>query len=609
MNLFKRSSFQVSFIKMSAILIGVVVTMAACSTTDTATPVATPVSDFVLTNGKIYTVDAKHPWAEAIAVQGSEIVFVGSSKDAEKFVGKNTKVADLEGRMVLPGMIDSHLHAIAGAVVRSGVWVAEIPDVDGVLAAIREHADAHPEKDVIFGMGYGLNMFGPEGPAGELLDQAVSDRPAYIIRGDGHSGWANTKALALAGVDRDTPDPAPPAGVFGRDADGNPTGAINGMPANLWMVDHLPGAILPESIKEAATPMLNAIAEEGITTIFDAGVVFATDASFRALVDLDEAGALPIRYLAGYYINAAFQAKGAVERLKELDRTYRSPNLSVVALKITVDGVVENRKAAVWEPYNDGTGSGELNFPPEEVIRMSVDAARAGYDVYLHTLGDRAVSIGLDAAEAVRKAGFNETHITLSHAQLVAEKDFPRFKKANVIINSTGGWWVFYDEEQEMEALGDRVNHEYPYRSMIDDGVLLTQGSDFPADPRISPFIHMEGSITRHYYEFPPSSKIKNPANSISVEEAVESYTINGAKLLRMEDDIGSLEVGKLADLIVVDQNIMEVDPNLIHQTRVLMTMMDGKVWHDVVFGWGDSTDDVMPDVEGLLPSPVPDEH
>jgi predicted amidohydrolase YtcJ len=567
------------------------------------------VSDFVLTNGRIYTVDSQQPWAEAIAVQGSEIVFVGSWKDAEEFVGKNTKVADLEGRMVLPGLIDSHIHAILGAAISSGVWVADIPDIDGVLAAIREYADAHPEIDVIFGWGYGLTLFGPEGPSKELLDKAVSDRPVYIIRGDGHSGWANTKALALAGVDKNTPDPAPPAGVFGRDADGNPTGAINGGPANVWMLDHLPGAIAPESIKVAANPMLNAIAEEGITTIFDAGAVFATEASFQTVVDMDKAGELPLRYFASYFINAAYLAEGAVERLKELDRNYRSPSFSIIALKITTDGVVENRKAAVWEPYNDGTGNGEFNFPPEEVIRMSVDAARAGYDVYLHTLGDRAVSLGLDAAEAVRKAGFNETHITLSHAQLVAEKDFPRFRKANVFINSTGGWWVFFDEEQEEAAIGDRVNHEYPYRYMIDDGVLLVLGSDFPGDPRINPFIHIEGSVTRHYYEFPLSSKIKNPTNRISVKEAVESYTINGAKMLHMENRIGSLEVGKLADLIVVDQNIMEIDPNQIHQTRVLMTMMDGKVWHDVVFGWGDSKDDEVPNTEGILPGDAPYEY
>ena len=167
-------------------------------------------ADFVLTNGRVYTVNEKQPWAEAIAVKGNKLTFVGSSKGAERFIGDDTKVANLDGRLVLPGLIDSHLHAFLGAVAQSGVWVAEIPDVDGVLAAISKFAKAHPERDVIFGWGYDLSLFGPEGPSKELLDKAVPDRPAYIIRGDGHSAWANTKALALAGVDKNTPDPSPP---------------------------------------------------------------------------------------------------------------------------------------------------------------------------------------------------------------------------------------------------------------------------------------------------------------------------------------------------------------------------------------------------------------
>ena len=553
-------------------------------------------ADFVLTNGKIYTVNEKKPWAEAIAVQGNKIVFVGSSKDVQSFVGKETRIGNLEGKLVTAGLVDSHLHAISGAAANSGVWVAGISDVDSVLATIRKYADDNPERKVIFGWGYGLDLFGPEGPSKELLDKAVADKPVYIVRGDGHSAWANTKALELANVDKNTPDPAPPAGVFGRDKEGNPTGAINGGPANAWMINNLPDAITPESIGYTAQPMLNAISELGITTLFDAGAIIATDASFQTLVNIDNAGKMPMRYFASHYINASYQAEDAIKRLIELDSTYKSPNFSIVALKVTTDGVVENRKAALFDPYNDGSGSGALNFPEEEVIRISIDAAKEGYDLYFHTLGDRAVSLGLDAAEAVRKEGLDETHITLSHVQLVAKKDYPRFNQADVFINSTGGWWIFSNEELEREALGDRVNDEYPYRFMIEQGVILTQGSDYPADARINPFIHMDGSVNRRYFEFPPSMKVKNPTNCLSVKEAIESYTINGAKLLHMEDKIGSLEVGKLADLIVLDKNFIENSPVKIHDTKVLMTMMDGKIWHDLIFGWGDSIDDKVPE-------------
>ena len=555
-------------------------------------------ADYVLTNGKIYTINEKQPWAEAIAVQDNKIVFVGSSKDVESFVGKNTRVADLTGRLVLPGMIDSHLHAMMGAAASSGVWVAGISNIDDLLATISDYADKNSDKNVIFGWGYGLELFGPEGPSKELLDKAVPDRPAYIVRGDGHSAWANTKALELAKVDRNTPDPSPPAGVFGRDADGNPTGAINGGPANIWMVENLPGAVTSESITAAAIPMLNAISEEGITTIFDAGAPISTETAFQTVIDLDNSGNLPQRYLASHYINSANQAANAIARLKELDQKYRSKNFSIIALKITTDGVVENRKAAVWDPYLDGSGSGSINFAEEDVIRLSVEAAREGYDLYLHSLGDRAVSLGLDAAEAVRKAGFTDVNYTLSHVQLINEKDYPRFKPADVFINSTGGWWVFTAEEQELEILGDRANKEYSYRQLMDEGVLLNMGSDFPADPRINPWIHIDGAVNRRYYELPKSSNIKNESNRISVKEAIESYTINGAKLLHMEDKIGSLEIGKMADLIVVDQNILEIPSDQIHKTRVLMTMMDGKVWHDIIFGWGDSKDDVVPDIQ-----------
>lgn len=543
-------------------------------------------ADYVLTNGAIYTVDGRRPWAEAIAIKGSEIVYVGSSDGASRLVGPATKVGDLAGRLVLPGMIDSHLHLMLGAVAASGVWLADIGDVDGVLAAISDYAAQHPDRDVVFGWGYGSDLFGPEGPTRELLDRAVSDRPAFIFRGDGHSGWTNTAALAAAGVDRDTPDPAAPAGVFGRDADGEPNGAINGGPANLWMVEHLPGAVTSESISGPVGALIETVVGLGFTSLFDAGAPIATDASFRHVIDLDEAGQLPLRYFASYYINASHQAAGAIERLKELDRTYRSSRFKIIALKITTDGVVENRKAALWEPYADGTGSGTLNFSPEEAVRLGVEAAAAGYDVYMHTLGDRAVSLGLDVAEAVRKAGHSDTHVTLSHCQLVREADFPRFKAADVFINSTATWWVFVGEAFEKAALGDRVDHEYPYRSMIDQGVPLALSSDYPADPVIDPFIQIEAAVTRQVVGSPASSKVKNPSSRISVAEAVEAYTINGARLVRQAERIGSLEVGKLADLIVVDQNIFEVDTKRIHETEVLLTMVDGEVPKDELFGW-----------------------
>ncbi len=228
---------------------------------------------------------------------------------------------------------------------------------------------------------------------------------------------------------------------------------------------------------------------------------------------------------------------------------------------------------------------------------MAKEAAAARLDVYMHTIGDRAVDLGLTVAEELGAAGFDDTHVTLSHVQLVRKTDLPRFAKADVFLNSTGQWWQLIDYYYSW--LGkERTEYQYPYRSIIDEGVIFINGSDYPADPVFNPFIHMEVALTRQGVGTPKTQPVLTPGNELTIGEAIKSYTVNGAELLRMEDQIGTLEAGKLADLIVLDQNVVEIDPKRIHKTKVLMTMMDGKVRHDVLFGWGDKFDHKAPDVD-----------
>jgi predicted amidohydrolase YtcJ len=561
---------------------------------DKVKPTATLVANYVLTNGKVYTVDKTQPWAEAVAIKGNKIIFVGSSADAKKLIGKNTKVADLGGRMVMPGIIDSHLHPMLAAIAGSGLRVTGTT-MDETLKEIAQYAKEHPEQEVIFGWGYHNDLFGAEGADKRLLDEIIPDRPVYIIRSDGHSAWANSKALEAAGVNKNTPDPAPPAGVFGRDASGHPTGAVNGAPANLWFMNNLPGVISVESLEGSTMSTLNDFSEHGITAAFDAGAPMATDVSYQTLDELAKTGQSPLRIQAGYYA-LAYDAESAVPRTIEFSKMYSSLNFSITALKITLDGVLENRKAAVFEPYLDTKDKGALNFPPEVAIRMAKEAAAAGLDIYMHTIGDRAVDLGLSIAEEVRAAGFKDTYVTLSHVQLVRKTDLPRFAKADVFLNSTSNWWQLADYYYSW--LGkERTEYQSPYRSIIDEGVIFINGSDYPADPVFNPFIHMEVAVTRQGIGTPKTQPVLTPGNELTIGEAIESYTSNGAKLLRMEDQIGTLGADKLADLIVLDQNVVEIDPKQIHKTKVLMTMMDGKVRHDVLFGWGDSVDHKAPDV------------
>ena len=201
------------------------------------------------------------------------------------------------------------------------------------------------------------------------------------------------------------------------------------------------------------------------------------------------------------------------------------------------------------------------------------------------------------SAEEIRAAGFKHTHVTLSHVQLVRKTDLPRFAKADVFLNSTGQWWQLIDYYYSW--LGkERTEYQYPYRSIMDEGVIFINGSDYPADPVFNPFVHLEVAVTRQGIGTPKTQPVLTPGNELTIAEAIKSYTVNGAELLRMEDQVGTLEAGKLADLIVLDQNIVEIDPKRIHKTKVLMTMMDGKVRHDVLIGWGDKFDHKAPDVD-----------
>ena len=529
-------------------------------------------ADYVLTNGRVYTVNAKQPWAEAIAVKGNEIVFVGSSAEAKNLIGEATKVADLDGRMVMPGIIDTHLHTMLASIAGSGLLVKS-KAMDETLAEIAQFAAANPERKVIFGWGFANDLFGPEGADKRLLDEIIPGRPVFIVRSDGHSAWANSKALEAAGIDKDTPDPAPPAGVLGRDANGNPTGAVNGAPANVWFVNRLPGVVTTETLKDATVATLNDFSEHGITGCFDAGAPMAADVAYATLDELTRSGQNPLRIQAAYYA-LAYEPEKAVPETIELSKKYCSPNFSVTALKITVDGVVENRKAAVFEPYLDTGDRGALSFDPELAVGMAEKAAAAGLDIYMHTVGDRAVDLGLTIAEAVRSAGFKDTHVTLSHVQLVRKADIPRFARAGVFLNSSSHWWQRYDAYYGPVLGKERTEYLYPFRPIIDDGVVFINGSDYPADPEFNPFLHLEVAVTRRGAGAPRTQPELTPGNTLSIGEAIESYTINGAKFLRMKDQIGTLETGKLADLIVLDQNIVEIEPNQIHKTKVLMTMI-----------------------------------
>ncbi|MEM7147928.1 MAG: amidohydrolase [Verrucomicrobiota bacterium] len=554
-------------------------------------------ADMVFTNGKIYTVDESNPWAEAVAVSDNLISYVGDNAGAEPYVGENTEKIDLEGRLVLPGFVESHIHLGGGAGTSSGLILSTEDSLEEVLEKVREYAEANPDLPTIFGASYLSTLFGPEGPKKEVLDELIPDRAVFLMDHTLHSVWVNSKAYEVAGITKDTPNP--PGGEYIKNEDGELSGAIRGVPAHLPVLE-ANNAISVEGLMNVLPLVLEGLSEFGFTTAIDMGMPFAAEAAYDAFVALDNADELPIRLSVTYYVNTPALAEDAVEKLQEYANKYQSEHVWFDTLKITGDSVVENQKAAFIDPYLTTGDNGSLYFDKEALLEMVLPAAEKGFHITIHTIGDLATRTALDAAEELRAAGYEDTLFSTTHSQMVQPEDRPRYKELNVTAQTTGNWAVpqmgYYD------LLGkDRVDSlQFPFRTWADDGVNIALGADWPATPGgfehgVHPFNNIYSAMHRKAPKnaqaalgtidatLPPYDQV------LTLEECIEAYTLGGARMLGIEDDIGSIEVGKKADLILLDQNLFEIDPEKIPDTKVLATMFDGRIVHDVVYELGDS--------------------
>lgn len=554
-------------------------------------------ADIVCLSGKIYTVNKKQPWAEAVAVKGNKIAYVGDNTGAKAFIGKATEQIDLKDRLMLPGFVESHIHLGMGAGTTSGVILESTDSLDEIIKKVKEYAKANPDKKTIFGASYNAFLFDEKGPKKEILDTIAPDRTVYLMDHTLHSVWVNSKAYEVAGITTDTPNP--PGGEYVKNENGELSGSIKGGPAHLPVLVAT-GAITSEGIMKSLPVLLEGLSEFGFTAAIDMGAPFATEAIFDSYVALDKAGKLPLRLSVTYYINNEELAKDAAEKLEANARRWHTEHVWFDTLKITMDSVIENQKAAMLEPYLSTGDRGLLYLGPEAMGKVVMDTAKRGYGITVHTIGDRAVRETLNAAEALRKAGFKDTRFSTTHSQMVDPVDRPRYKQLNVTAQTTGNWAV--PITSYIEHLGQKRNDtvQFPFRSWADDGVTIALGADWPATPGgfehgVNPFNNMYCAMHRraptHLREelgtydatLPPADQV------LTLEECIAAYTIGGARMLGIEDQIGSIEVGKKADLILLSQNLFEIDPEEIPKTKVLGTMFDGKIVHDVLYNIGDS--------------------
>ena len=542
------------------------------------------VADFVFTNARVYTVNEAQPWAEAVAVQGDEIVFVGDAAGAEALVGSATVRSDVKGQLLLPGFIDSHAHPIAGGAYATALSLDTSGTVDDWVAAIADYAAKNEDAPVLFGYGFLATTFGPVGPTRQLIDNIVADRPVLIMDEGFHAAWANTAALKALNITQDTPDPVPGFSYYKRDANGDATGYL--LEGTAGMAMETLDVITEEIVVEGFGIILDIMNAYGVTAAYDAGVIGYEDIAASVLKRTEASGDLTVRLVGSYRPRGPEDSADAVANALQWGRMIKGGRYRYNVLKIMDDGTVEGRTAAMFEDYQGEPGnSGETVYTQQEMTLMVVGAAENDIDVHIHALGERAIHESLNAIEAARKAvPESSTRYAICHIQVITDQDLPRFAELDVTAQSTP-LWASYDTYGEQFVSDDQFSRFWRFNSLKNQGVRLSFGSDFPASGAgtlgLSPVVQIEIGHTRQNPGEPDAPVQPRETERLDVASLVRGFTIDAAYQMHMDDEIGSIEVGKKADLVILDQNIFEIEAYDIHKTEVVLTMMDG----DIVYG------------------------
>ncbi|MEE4203881.1 MAG: amidohydrolase family protein, partial [Halieaceae bacterium] len=407
--------------------------LASCMVLASAAVCAQP-ADRVLRGGTIYSMDPVASQYSAVALRGDEIVWLGDSEAAARWIDADTEVVELEGRVVFPGFIDTHIHTMDTLPLLHGVMLSPSQTADEVLAAIAAHAEAHPEQNPVLGSGFLARAFGIDGPTAEELDRVVPDRPALMIDEGGHTAWANSLALAAAGIDASTPDPVPGAHYFQRDEDGHPTGwLVEG--AAIDPVSEALGLVSEPALAAAAPDFFRKMSAVGLTAAFDAGMIDTAEAGRATAHDLAVRGQMPLRLKASLYVNRPADLDTALSRLMVLRDRYQHEYFDVTTLKLSLDGTVEAKTAVTIEPYLRPEGHVATPLmPTESVASVVIEAMGLGIDLHLHAIGDGAVRNALDAIEAGRKAHpESDSRAAICHIEVVNPADIPRFAALDVV--------------------------------------------------------------------------------------------------------------------------------------------------------------------------------
>jgi len=537
-----------------------------------------PSADLIITKAKIWTVDKSRPTAEAVAVLGDRIVAVGSVADVEALRGPSTKIIDAEGKLLLPGFNDAHVHFVTSGTRLDQIQLGDATSVEEFTRRIAERAKMTPKGEWIEGGDWDETKWTPANlPTKDVIDPVTPDTPVFLEHHDGHMALANSVALRLAGVTAQTPDP--PGGTIVRDAQGNPTGALKDAARNV-VVKAIP---LPshERRLQAMRRALERAAELGVTSVQDMNDENSDSfADIRGYGELLQSGELSARvYVAPAISDWERQEKVGIRH------AFGSSYLRIGATKGFADGSLGSSTAYFFDPYTDDPNNsgllGEQMHPLSQMRDWMLQADAAGLQVCTHAIGDRAISTVLDLYTDVVEAHRGmERRFRIEHAQHMAARDFARFAQLSVIA-SVQPYQAIDDGRWSEARIGhDRASRTYAFRTFLNHGVHLAFGTDWPYAP-LDPVLTIYAAVTRATLDG------KNPngwfaEQKLTVAEAVEAYTIGSAYAEFQEKDKGSITPGELADMVLLSDDIFTMDPVKIRDVRVLKTIVGGRLVWDV---------------------------
>lgn len=563
--------------KYNLVLLASVIFLFACS--ERTQPDAADFADAIYTGGKIYTLDDSAPWAEALAVKDGKLVKVGSATDVEKLQGPDTAVIALAGRMVMPGIHDTHMHPVDAGVQQALECSFLSNDLNEVLDILKGCIEKTPPGEWVRGGQWNEGLFRKDETPRETLDKISPDHPVFLMDWSVHNAWVNTRALEKLGITRDTPNPV--GGSVRRDpATGVETGILldNSAYAAQRTLPAYPVDVMADALEQS----LKSVAGFGVTTLRDAITTRQTIAAYDMLSTQNR---LKVR------VKTALSWKSAWAESHESERTliegrskFANERIDTDFAKIMLDGIPPTLTAAMLEPYEPNENfpadhKGELMIPPDELNNDVIELDKAGLTVKIHATGDGSARAALDSFEAARKANGDSGLIhEVSHAELIHADDLPRFKALNVAAEMCPIIWYPIPGLDWKLWIGERLP-VWPVKSLLENGALVTYGSDWPVVPTANPWPGIEAMVTRMdpYGQTPGADY---PEEAIDLESAIRIFTLNSAIANKAGDSSGALQSGRDADFIVLDRNLFEVPIEDVGQTEVLMTVIGGEVVH-----------------------------